>query len=216
MGSNDAKQRNLLDTADRDVVRLLPYHFAKARGAITARFHGLNEIEVWLAPNPESATLAEVRRLTGKTLKHVLLSADEFQSRLARAYAFGDDTIEGDSRVAEIASNIESEADLTALTQSLPEITDLLETENDAPIVKLINALLTQAVREGASDIHLEIFERRSLVRFRVDGALHDVVEPKRSLHAALVSRVKVMAELDIAEKRLPQDGRILLKIAGR
>ena len=216
MGSNDAKQRDLLDTADRDVVRLLPYHFAKARGAITARFHGLNEIEVWLAPNPESATLAEVRRLTGKTLKHVLLSADEFQSRLARAYAFGDDTIEGDSRVAEIASNIESEADLTALTQSLPEITDLLETENDAPIVKLINALLTQAVREGASDIHLEIFERRSLVRFRVDGALHDVVEPKRSLHAALVSRVKVMAELDIAEKRLPQDGRILLKIAGR
>ncbi len=217
MGSSDAKQHDLLVTADRDAVRLLPYHFAKARGAITAKFHGSHEIEVWLAPNPESSTLAEVRRLTGKTLKHVLLSADEFQARLARAYAFGDAvTNDGDSHVAEIASNIESAADLTALTQALPEITDLLETENDAPIVKLINALLTQAVREGASDVHLEIFERRSLVRFRVDGALHDVVEPKRSLHAALVSRVKVMAELDIAEKRLPQDGRIMLKIAGR
>jgi len=220
MGASDAKQRELVDAADRAAVRLLPYHFAKARGVISARFHGSNEIEVWLAPNPESATLAEVRRLTGKTVKHVLLSAEEFQTRLARAYAFGSDGTNGtdgaDDHVAEIASNIESEADLAALTESLPEITDLLETENDAPIVKLINALLTQAVRENASDIHLEIFERRSLVRFRVDGALRDVVEPKRSLYAALVSRVKVMAELDIAEKRLPQDGRITLKIAGR
>jgi general secretion pathway protein E len=217
MGATEAKQQ-LAELVDQQAVRLLPYHFAKARGVITARFlvktDGNHEIEVWLAPNPESSTLAEVRRLTGKTLKHVLLSADEFQARLARAYSFGGDG--ADDHVAEIASNIDSESDLAALTQSLPEITDLLETENDAPIVKLINALLTQAVRQGASDIHLEIFERRSLVRFRVDGALHDVVEPKRALHAALVSRVKVMAELDIAEKRLPQDGRIMLKIAGR
>jgi general secretion pathway protein E len=216
MGSNDAKQQDVIAQTDRDAVRLLPYHFAKARGVITARFQGATDIEVWLAPNPESSTLAEVRRITGKTLKHVLLSADEFQSRLARAYAFGGSTEDADDHVAEIASNIDSQADLAALTQSLPETTDLLETENDAPIVKLINALLTQAVRENASDIHLEIFERRSLVRFRVDGALRDVVEPKRSLHAALISRVKVMAELDIAEKRLPQDGRIMLKIAGR
>jgi general secretion pathway protein E len=219
MGASDAKQRELIDVADRAAVRLLPYHFAKARGVITARFNGANEIEVWLAPNPESSTLAEVRRLTGKTVKHVLLSAEEFQARLARAYAFGNSG-ESDDQVADavanITSNIETEADLAALTESLPEITDLLETENDAPIVKLINALLTQAVRENASDIHIEIFERRSLVRFRVDGALRDIVEPRRALHAALVSRVKVMAELDIAEKRLPQDGRITLKIACR
>jgi general secretion pathway protein E len=134
MGASDANQRDLVEVADRVAVRLLPYHFAKARGVITARFHGTNEIEVWLAPNPESSTLAEVRRLTGKTVKHVLLSADEFQTRLARAYAFGSDEESGD-HVAEIASNIESEADLAALTESLPEITDLLETENDAPIV---------------------------------------------------------------------------------
>jgi general secretion pathway protein E len=223
MGANDAKQREVIEVADRAAVRLLPYHFAKARGVITARIlvkpDGNDEVEVWLAPNPESSTLAEVRRLTGKTVKHVLLSAEEFQARLARAYAFGGgDEADDDATdsVTNIASNIESEADLAALTESLPEITDLLETENDAPIVKLINALLTQAVRENASDIHIEIFERRSLVRFRVDGALRDIVEPRRALHAALVSRVKVMAELDIAEKRLPQDGRITLKIAGR
>jgi type II secretory ATPase GspE/PulE/Tfp pilus assembly ATPase PilB-like protein len=97
--------------------------------------------------------------------------------------------------------------DLAKLTEQLPEVADLLETENDAPIIRLINALLTQAVREGASDVHLEIFESRALVRFRVDGALRDVVEPRRGLHPAMVSRIKVMASLDIAEKRLPQDG---------
>jgi len=217
--------RDASNVADSHTVRLIPYHFAKAKGVIAARTiiksDNTSEIEVWLAPNPESATLAEVRRLTGKTLKHVMLSGEEFQLRLARAYSFGSGAVaegggESGTEVAEIASNIETEADLAALTQALPEITDLLETENDAPIVKLINALLTQAVRQGASDIHLEIFERRSLVRFRVDGALHDVVEPKRNLHASLVSRIKVMAALDIAEKRLPQDGRIMLKIAGR
>ncbi len=213
MGSSDARQRDAIEAADPATVRLLPYHFAKAKGVITARQIG-NEIETWLAPDPASSTLSEVRRMTGKGLKPVLLSRDEFNTRLAQAYAGGDSGAD-DSAVQEIASNIESDADLAQLTASLPEITDLLETENDAPIIRLINALLTQAVREAASDIHLEIFERRSLVRFRVDGGLRDVVEPKRSLHAAMVSRVKVMAQLDIAEKRLPQDGRIMLRIAG-
>ena len=205
-----------MEAADPLTVRLLPYHFAKAKGVITARQIGA-DIEVWLAPDPASSTLSEVKRMTGKGLKPVLLSKEEFNTRLAHAYAGGDrvGSAADDSAVQEIASNIESAADLAQLTESLPEITDLLETENDAPIIRLINALLTQAVREAASDIHLEIFERRSLVRFRVDGTLRDVVEPKRSLHAAMVSRVKVMAQLDIAEKRLPQDGRIMLRIAG-
>jgi len=215
MGSSNAKQREVIENADPAVVGMLPYHFAKAKGVITAR--QLNdEIEVWLAPDPASATLAEVRRMTGKALKPVVLSQTEFNTRLAHAYTAAASDAGADDAVQEIASNIENATDLAQLTQSLPEIADLLETENDAPIIKLINALLTQGVRENASDIHLEIFERRSLVRFRVDGALRDVVEPKRSLHAAMVSRVKVMAALDIAEKRLPQDGRIMLRIAGR
>jgi len=211
MGASDARQQEA--TVDPLTVRLLPYHFAKSKGVITAKQAG-TEIEVWLAPDPASSTLSEVRRMTGKSLKPVLLTKEEFNTRLARAYAGGDSGA-GSEAVQEIASNIENATDLAQLTHSLPEVTDLLETENDAPIIKLINALLTQAVRENASDIHLEIFERRSLVRFRVDGALRDVVEPKRSLHGAMVSRVKVMAELDIAEKRLPQDGRIMLRIAG-
>ena len=193
---------------DPRVVRLLPYHFARAKGVIAAR--ELNgEIEVWLRPDPESATLAEVRRMAGKPLKMVMLSAQEFGARLAAAYSSDDGATE------QLIEDIGQDVNLQQLTETLTEVTDLLEAENDAPIIKLINALLTQAVREGASDIHLEAFERRSLVRYRVDGVLRDVVEPKRSLHASLVSRVKVMAHLDIAEKRLPQDGRITLRVAG-
>ncbi|MDO9072861.1 MAG: type II secretion system ATPase GspE, partial [Rubrivivax sp.] len=93
---------------------------------------------------------------------------------------------------------------------------DLLEAADDAPIIRMLNALLTQAAKDGASDIHIEPYERSSSVRFRVDGTLREVVQPNKALHAALISRLKIMAELDIAEKRLPQDGRISLRIGGR
>jgi general secretion pathway protein E len=102
------------------------------------------------------------------------------------------------------------------LLHDLPKSADLLESENDAPVIRMINALLAQAVRDNASDIHIEPFETRSVVRFRLDGTLKDIAEPHRALHAAMVSRIKVMADLDIAEKRLPQDGRIALRLAGR
>jgi general secretion pathway protein E len=116
----------------------------------------------------------------------------------------------------QIVGDIEGEFDITRMMQEVPDVEDLLETEDDAPIIRMINALLTQAARDGASDIHIEPFESYSLVRFRVDGTLRDVVRPKRALHAALVSRIKIMAALDIAEKRLPQDGRITLRVGGR
>ena len=101
--------------------------------------------------------------------------------------------------------------DLAHLAQDLPEQADLLESEDDAPIIRLINALLTQAVKENASDIHIEPFENRLVVRFRVDGVLREVLQSKRAVAPLVVSRIKVMSKLDIAEKRLPQDGRISL-----
>jgi general secretion pathway protein E len=194
---------------DPATVRLLPYSFSKAKGAIAARITG-GALEVWLRPVPQAATLAEVRRIAGRPLREVLVTAEEFEHCLALAYTREPNTAET------IVEDMGESLDLAKLSESLPEVADLLEAENDAPIIKLINALLTQAVREGASDIHLEIFESRALVRFRVDGALRDVVEPRRGLHPAMVSRIKVMASLDIAEKRLPQDGRIALRVAGR
>ena len=194
---------------DPSAVRLLPYAFAKAKGVIAARV-AAGALEVWLRPNPQASTLAEVRRMAGKPLREILVTAEEFEHCLALAYTREPNAAET------IVEDMGESLDLAKLTESLPEVADLLEAENDAPIIRLINALLTQAVREGASDIHLEIFESRALVRFRVDGALRDVVEPRRGLHPAMVSRIKVMASLDIAEKRLPQDGRIALRVAGR
>ncbi|MBD3892615.1 type II secretion system ATPase GspE [Hydrogenophaga sp.] len=136
--------------------------------------------------------------------------ADALAQRISTAYA------QGESSAAAVVSEVQSDADLSRMMQELPAIEDLLEAADDAPIIRMLNALLTQAARDGASDIHIEPYERHSSVRFRVDGTLREVVQPNRALHAALISRLKIMAELDISEKRLPQDGRISLRIGTR
>jgi general secretion pathway protein E len=105
--------------------------------------------------------------------------------------------------------------DLAALADSAASVDDLLDTRDDAPVIRLINALLLEAVKEGASDVHIETQEKRLVVRFRVDGVLRDMIEPPRALAPLLVSRIKVMAKLDIAERRVPQDGRVTLRIGG-
>jgi general secretion pathway protein E len=112
--------------------------------------------------------------------------------------------------------DIGNESDLFSLAEDLPNTEDLLESEDDAPIIKLINAMLGEAIKEGASDIHIETFETQLLVRFRVDGVLREILRPNRKMASMLVSRIKVMSKMDIAEKRVPQDGRITLRIAGR
>ena len=116
----------------------------------------------------------------------------------------------------QIVEGMDEDMDLTDAARALSEPADLLESSDDAPIIRLINALLTEAIKENASDIHIEPFEARLTVRFRVDGVLREVLNPPRQLAPRLISRVKVMAKLDIAEKRVPQDGRISVRIAGR
>jgi general secretion pathway protein E len=187
----------------------LPYNFAKRHGVIAAR-EIPQGIELWTRPQVSSAVLAEVQRALGKPLDVRALSDEEFETALNRAYE------RGKTDALEIVDGLDSHPDLSELAQELPRIADLLENEDDAPIVRLLNALLSQAVREGASDIHIEPFETRSVVRFRLDGILRDVLEPPQAAHGVLVSRVKIMARLDIAEKRQPQDGRITLRLAGR
>ena len=114
-----------------------------------------------------------------------------------------------------MAEDLSSDIDLSRLVEELPDVGDLMDADDDAPIIRLINAILSQAVKEQASDIHIETFEERLSVRYRVDGVLSEVLSPKRALAPLLVSRLKVMAKLDIAEKRVPQDGRISVRIAG-
>ncbi|MHB8743277.1 MAG: type II secretion system ATPase GspE [Sulfuricaulis sp.] len=198
-----------LQTLDPTWTQRLPYHFARRHGVISACLRD-GQLEIWAKPGVSSATLAELHRALGQPLQLRELSAALFDSALNRAYE------RGVSQAMDIVDDLDGDLNLAELTQNLPQATDLLESEDDAPIVRLINALLTQAVREGASDIHIEPFETRTVVRYRIDGVLRDIVEPQRALHGVLVSRVKIMASLDIAEKRMPQDGRITLRLAGR
>jgi general secretion pathway protein E len=107
-------------------------------------------------------------------------------------------------------------ADLDALAHELEEPQDLLDVSDEAPIIRLVNSLLFQAVKERASDIHIEPMEREISVRFRVDGVLYEIIKPPKRFQSSILSRVKIMAGLNIAEKRLPQDGRIRIKIAGK
>ncbi len=154
--------------------------------------------------------LVEVRRMLGLPLKLTAASRGSFDARLAEAYG------EGTQNAAAVVDDMGQDVDVSRLMEDIPVIEDLLETQEDAPIIRMINALLQQAIRERASDIHIEPYERHCVVRYRRDGTLIEIARPHRALHAALVSRIKIMAQLDIAEKRMPQDGRIGLRIAGR
>ncbi len=188
----------------------LPYAFA--RGAQLLLEDDGQQLVLWhgTAPSAESLqALSEVLR-KHSVQQFQVLDAHALAQRISAAYA------QGESSAAMVVSEVESDADLSRMMQELPAVEDLLETADDAPIIRMLNALLTQAARDGASDIHIEPYERLSSVRFRVDGALREVVQPNRALHAALISRLKIMADLDIAEKRLPQDGRISLRLGTR
>ena len=187
----------------------IPYSFAKGRGVLLLSVSD-EGAQVSLRADAAPGVLAEVRRVMGVPVHAELVSLEEFEKALAAAYG----QVEGTA--ASLVDDVEQDMDLSQLVNDLPKIEDLLDADSDAPVIRMINALLTQAVRENASDIHIEPFETRSAVRFRVDGTLKDVIEPHRALHAAMVSRIKIMAELDIAEKRLPQDGRITLRLAGK
>jgi len=185
----------------------LPYGFAKAH-TLLLEDDGQN-LTLWSGEATPPAALSEVLRVYDIQRFEREAQASLAQ-RIAVAYAGGE------SSAATVVGEVESAVDLDRLMQDLPAVEDLLEAANDAPIIRMLNALLTQAAKDGASDIHIEPYERNSSVRFRVDGTLREVVQPNRALHAALISRLKIMAELDIAEKRLPQDGRISLRIGGR
>lgn len=156
-----------------------------------------------------AVALAEVQRLLGYLPSMQSLPDDQFRQALSQCF-------QTDSSAAmQMVENMGEHMDLSSLAEAVPESADLLEQEGDAPVIRLINALIAEAVRVKASDIHIETFEQRLLVRFRVDGVLREMVEPRRELAPLLVSRIKVMAKLDIAEKRVPQDGRIAVRIGG-
>jgi general secretion pathway protein E len=189
---------------------LLPYAFARDFGVLARNSEEAEHtVEVWVSGATAPAAIAEVSRRFGRIALRSMERA-ELEAAIATAYAGAG----GDA--SQVADEFDADLDLTKLLQDVPAIEDLLESSDDAPVIRMINALLTQALREGASDIHIEPFEQTSVVRFRIDGSLRDVVRPRKAIHASLISRIKIMAQLDIAEKRLPQDGRITLRVGGK
>ena len=190
-------------------VRNLPFSFAR-RFNVLLSYSDQGKAQVWYKGLPSTAALQEARRFAGTSLTLIALDEDEFEQKLANHYQ------QDSSAARQLMNDIGNDEGLQALAEELPEDEDLLEADDGAPIIRLINAMLSEAIKEGASDIHIETFERNLTVRFRVDGVLREILRPQRKLAAVLVSRVKVMARLDIAEKRVPQDGRISLRIGGR
>ena len=180
---------------DPAVTAAIPYGFARTHGVLAWGTQG-DAAVVWLRPDATLEGIAEVRRVLDRALVTHSVDADAFAAELARAYNQGG--------AAVWSQGLASDGDLARLMQDLPQSEDLLDDGAQAPVIRMINALLLQALRERASDLHFEPYEQRSVVRFRIDGVLRDVIEPPRALHAALVSRLKIMASLDIAEKRLP------------
>ena len=185
------------------------YGFSRRSGVLPGPVLG-GRRTLYLRADADPMAVLEIRRRSAEPLKLETLSTEEFDRRLRESHE------RSSNEAMNLVEGLGEEGDLLSVAEALAEPEDLLEAEDDAPIIRLINALLTEAVRENASDIHIEPFESRLSVRLRVDGVLREVLNPPVALAPLIVSRVKVMARLDIAEKRLPQDGRISLRIAGR
>ncbi len=187
----------------------LPFAFAKRYSVLLSKERDTYVLHCLASISLE--TIKEVRRIIKAPFSFdVQNDIASFELLLTQAYQ------RDSSEAQQMMEDIGNEVDLYSLADEMIESEDLLENEDDAPIIKLINAMLSEAIKESASDIHIETFENALQIRFRVDGILREVLKPNRKLASLLVSRIKVMAKLDIAEKRIPQDGRISLRIGGR
>ncbi len=191
------------------MIQRLPFSFAKRHQIVMADQGDCRVL--YCVDSLSPSLLGEVQRVMGTGFELSLVSEVEFERHLTQVYQR--DSSEARQLMEDLGSDSD---DFFSLAEELPQTEDLLESEDDAPIIKLINAMLGEAIKEGASDIHIETFEKNLAIRFRVDGVLREVLQPSRKLAPLLVSRIKVMAKLDIAEKRIPQDGRISLRIGGR
>ena len=187
----------------------LPFAFAsKFRVLLDQDSDG--QLCLYVPELPSAAVISEVRRVAGRPITIQPLPAETFEMQLASYYQ------QDSSAARQLMHDIGNDEELHSLAEELPDNEDLLDADDGAPIIRMINAMLGEAIKEGASDIHIETFENCLVIRFRIDGVLREILRPQRKLAAILVSRIKVMAKLDIAEKRVPQDGRISLRLGGR
>jgi general secretion pathway protein E len=187
-----------------DLVRDIPINYAKTHGVIPFK-EEKEELFVFSSNPLNFNVLDDLRVLFDKKVTAIMATSPDVQEAINKVYEKSTSGLAGFDEVEGEEYDLED------------PVIDLLEAgEDDAPVIKLVNSLLFRAVKEKASDIHIEPYEKDMMVRFRIDGVLFDIFKPPKKLQNAITSRIKVMANLNIAEKRLPQDGRIPLKLAGK
>jgi general secretion pathway protein E len=195
---------------DSALLGKVPINYAKKNGVLPLSGDG-HSVTVAIADPSNYEPLDDLRMLFGMPVHPVVVPLEILNDAINRSYDQATTTTAQDLMI-----DLEEDRLDVVANELAQEPLDLLDSDDAAPIIKLVNGLLSQAVKDRASDIHVEPFERELLVRFRVDGMLYDVISPPKRFQPAITSRVKVMAGLNIAEKRLPQDGRIRLRVAGR
>ena len=194
-----------------DVIALVPRHIARRYKIVPIYKHD-NTLTVAISDPLDVDTVDSLRYILKVNVEPVVASQTDIENSLTRYYGSGDDTVE--NMLQEIT---EGEIDL-GLPQKMADtkLEEGVETEADAPIIKLVGLLIMEAYRSRASDIHIEPLEKRLRVRYRIDGVLQEMDNPPKRLQAAIISRIKIMSNMSIAEKRVPQDGRIQIPVMGR
>ena len=187
----------------------LPFSFARKNNLVAIR-ENEQSVQIWITEATPIEAIVEVQRVQAHVTHSLLkVSDDALEQKLQTIYTHSESTSIENMDDLDVG-------DLASFADEVSEAEDLLDSSDDAPIIKLLNAIMAEAIRTGASDIHIEPFETQLRIRFRIDGQLKTVLTPQVGLGDMLTSRIKVLAKLDIAEKRLPQDGRIATKLGGR
>lgn len=197
-----------MDSISADLIQEVPINFAKKNEIIPLAKHD-SFVEVAMANPVNLSALDDLRLLFHLPVKPYIASSSDITDAINSVY----NRSSGEERT--VMGNFEEE-NLENLSHELEEPQDLLDSDDEAPIIRLVNSLLFRAVKQKASDIHVEPFEKDLIVRFRIDGVLYDIMRPPKRVQNSVISRIKIMADLNIAEKRLPQDGRIRIKLAGK
>ena len=195
------------DNIPNELVQHLPINYAKKNEVLPLRKDG-NTITVAIADPTNFYVIDDIRTLFGTDIKPVIASSYEIVNAINTVYNKASGT--GEEAIGELDESVGE------INADFDEPVDLLDATDEAPIIRLVNTLLFRAVKQKASDIHIEPFEKELAIRFRIDGVLYDIMSPPKRAQNSIISRVKIMAGLNIAEKRLPQDGRIRIKIAGK
>ena len=200
-----------LNQVDHEWIKKVPIHFARRYRVLPLKVDD-GALVVATTDPLETAALDDLRLLLGMPVKAVLTSSMSLLSSLNRAY----DEVASPTGAEQVMEDIAASENLDKIAHELDEPQDLLDATDEAPIIRLVNSVLFQAVRQRASDIHFESFERGLVVRYRIDGVLYPILTPPKHLQSSIIARLKIMAGLNIAEKRLPQDGRFAIRTAGK